>query len=245
MDALAHHRRALGLPAQSINWGPWAEAGMAANDQILGRLANLGIGALSPSEGIAIFANLLQSNGHGAAQVGVVPIDWPTLYKNFPGAQSPFFAPFTQHLAVEQEILLDKFRTLAENEWRAELIAFLRVQLAQVLGFSGPEKITLRQRLFDLGLDSLMAMELKNRLERSLELIIAPTLMFDYPTVEALGNYLIQEVGAKLANANAAASNIASRPPEQVDPEMTSLLAELETLSDDELAALLAAELTG
>lgn len=242
MDALVHYRRTLGLPAQSINWGPWAEAGMAANDLVLGRLANLGLGALTPHDGIQIFTNLLQSNGTQAAQIGVVPIDWAKLYKNFPGAQAPFFSLLTQALEPEQESHLFQLSPLSEEERRTQLVLFLRTQLAQVLGFKSPEKITLRQRLFDLGLDSLMAMELKNRLERSLELNVPPTLMFDYPTVEALVDYLAQQVNAKFAGqADADASTPTGDG--QPDSEVVELLSELEQLSDEELAALLAEEL--
>ncbi len=242
MDALVHHRRSLGLPAQSINWGPWAEAGMAANDLVLGRLANLGLGALTSEQGIQIFTGLLQANGTRSPQVGVVPIDWPKLYKNFPGAQTPFFSRLTQDLVSEEESLLALLIPLSAGERREQLITFLRTQLAQVLGFKTPEKITLRQRLFDLGLDSLMAMELKNRLERGLDLAVPPTLMFDYPTVEALVDYLAQQVNAKLAgedNTDAHTHNGAAP-----DAEVADLLSELENLSDDELAALLAEELT-
>jgi len=242
MDALVHHRRALGLPAQSINWGPWAEVGMAANDLVLGRLANLGLGALAPQEGIQLFTHLLQANGQQAAQIGVVPIDWPKLYQNFPGAQAPFFSLLTQELALEQESLLAQFSTLTEGERREQLTLFLRTQLAQVLGFKSPERITLRHRLFDLGLDSLMAMELKNRLERSLELSIPPTLMFDYPTVEALVDHLAQQVHAKLTGQDDT-SQSSDNSTTQPDAEVAALLAELDNLSDDELAALLAEEL--
>lgn len=242
MDALVHHRRALGMPAQSINWGPWAEAGMAANDLVLSRLANLGLGALTPHDGIQIFTNLLQTNGAQAAQIGVVPIDWPKLYKNFPGAQAPFFRLLTQELETEQESHLAQLSLLSEEERHAHLILFLRTQLAQVLGFKSPEKIMLRQRLFDLGLDSLMAMELKNRLERSLELAVPPTLMFDYPTVEALVTYLSQQVNSKLAT-EAGDSRSTTNADTQPDTEVADLLSQLEQLSDDELAALLAEEL--
>ncbi|MCE7984893.1 MAG: SDR family NAD(P)-dependent oxidoreductase [Caldilinea sp. CFX5] len=243
MDALVHHRRGLGLPAQSINWGPWAEAGMAANDLVLGRLANLGLGALTSEQGIQIFSGLLQASDNRSVQVGVVPIDWPKLYKNFPGAQTPFFSRLTQALVSEEESLVALLIPLNAGERHEQLITFLRSQLAQVLGFKTPEKITLRQRLFDLGLDSLMAMELKNRLERGLELPVPPTLMFDYPTVEALVDYLSQQINAKLAgedNLDAADANQSATP----DAEVADLLSELENLSDDELAALLAEELT-
>lgn len=244
MDALVHYRRGLGLAGQSINWGPWAEAGMAANDLTLGRLANLGMGALNGNEGLQIFQALLHTNGERAPQVGVIPIDWPTLYQHFPGAKAPFFAHLTQGLVVAQTSLVDEFRTLPAEERRARLTAFLREQLAQVLGFANADKIHVRQRLFDLGLDSLMAVELKNRLEAALELAIAPTLMFDYPTVEALVDHLDGELATKLAGAaEPQGSDSMITTPRTLDDETAQLLAELDGLSDDELAALLSEEL--
>jgi len=245
MDALVHYRRGLGLAGQSINWGPWAEAGMAANDLTLGRLANLGMGALSGNEGLQIFQALLHANGARAPQVGVVPIDWPTLYQNFPGAKAPFFAQLTQGLVIAQSSLVDEFRALAADERRTRLTDFLRGQLAQVLGFANADKIHVRQRLFDLGLDSLMAVELKNRLEASLALAIAPTLMFDYPTVEALVDHLDSELTKKFsagATADHAPERSAASQP-ALDDETAKLLAELDGLSDEELAALLSEEL--
>lgn len=247
MDALVHHRRGLGLAGQSINWGPWAEAGMAANDLTLGRLANLGMGALTGEEGLQIFQALLHTNGDRAPQVGVVPIDWPKLYQNFPGAKAPFFAQLTQDLTLPQESLVDEFRALTEDERRLRLTDFLRGQLAQVLGFANADKIHLRQRLFDLGLDSLMAVELKNRLEAGLELAIAPTLMFDYPTVEALVDYLHGELEHKFAGntggSQAPVSSSDTLDTSELDDETAELLAELDGLSDEELAALLSEEL--
>lgn len=247
MDALVHYRRVLGLPGQSINWGPWAEAGMAADDMILGRLANLGIGAIAGHEGLHIFQALLHANGERTPQVGVVPIDWVKLYQNFPGAKAPFFGQLTQDLVIEQDSLVDELRDLTPEERRTRLTNFLRDQLAQVLGFANAEKINLRQRLFDLGLDSLMAVELKNRLEAGLELAIAPTLMFDYPTVEALVNYLSEEMARKFmagSEEDQDTGDDQTSPTEEIlDDETAELLAELDELSDEELAALLSEEL--
>lgn len=247
MDALVHYRRGLGLAGQSINWGPWTESGMAANELTLGRLANMGMGALTGDEGLQMFQALLHRNGDRAPQVGVVPIDWPKLYQNFPGAKTPFFAELTQDLAVVPESLIADFEELTPEERLARLTDFLRGQLAHVLGFTNADKIHLRQRLFDLGLDSLMAVELKNRLEASLDLSIAPTLMFDYPTVEALVDHLHGELAQKF-NANEAGTQAATSHDDALntnglDDETAELLAELEGLSDDELAALLNDEL--
>src|SRR5262245_42020051 len=73
-------------------------------------------------------------------------------------------------------------------------MAYLRAQVTKVLGMGSPEQIEPRQRLFDLGIDSLMALQLKNRLEPSLGCSLSQTLLFDYPTIEALTDYLVQEV---------------------------------------------------
>ncbi len=252
MDALVHYRRALGLAGQSINWGPWAEAGMAANAATLDRLANLGMGAISGEVGLQLFQALLHTNGERAPQVGVVPIDWPKLYGNFPGAKAPFFAQLTQNLVTEQESMVDLLRTLSPEEQRTEVTDFLRKQLAQVLGFNRADKINPRQRLFDLGLDSLMAVELKNRLEAGLELAIAPTLMFDYPTVETLVDYLYEGLSQKFASNTEGHPTVTHRSggatantinTNALDDETAQLFAELDGLSDEELAALLSEEL--
>ena len=74
------------------------------------------------------------------------------------------------------------------------LVTHVREQVARVLGLKVPEQIALRQSLFDLGIDSLMAVELRNHLELSLGHFISPSVLFDYPSLEALVGYLAQEV---------------------------------------------------
>ena len=93
LDALAHYRRAQGLPGMSINWGPWAEVGMAATDRIGVRLAAQGIEALTPARGLAALGQLLQ---HPVAQIGVLPIDWPTFLSSIPTGEIP---PFLREVA--------------------------------------------------------------------------------------------------------------------------------------------------
>ena len=83
---------------------------------------------------------------------------------------------------------------IPENERRSFLIDFIREHIAEVLGLTFPEEINIRQRLFDLGIDSLMAVELKNKFSISFERPLRATLLFDYPTVEVLADYLINEV---------------------------------------------------
>ena len=83
------------------------------------------------------------------------------------------------------------------------LLAHVRSRVAGVLGLASPERIALRQRLFDAGMDSLMAVELRNRLEASLGRSLRSTLVFDFPTIEALTEYLAGEVLPALATEEA------------------------------------------
>src|SRR5262249_2087647 len=107
-------------------------------------------------------------------------------------------------------------------------------QIARILGLSSPDDVELRGRLFDLGLDSLMAVELKTRLERTLCCTIRPTLVFDYPTLEALVGYFAQEPLAAFFDAAGAAEA-------EVAVEAISLL---ENESEEAIADQLARELS-
>ncbi|TBR57189.1 hypothetical protein B4U84_26495 [Westiellopsis prolifica IICB1] len=193
MDALAHYRRSLGLPALTINWGAWGSVGMAseldsANQQ---RLRDLGLDSISPSKGLQIFGELLRQN---ITQVAVQPINWLKLAQQF---STPFLENITQasrQTLTQQAELLEQLKATSADKRLEVLTTYVRSQVAKVLGLSSPEQISLRQRLFDLGIDSLMAVELKNRLETSLGHSLRSTLIFDYPTLEALVDYLALEI---------------------------------------------------
>src|SRR5438067_11260843 len=86
LDALAHHRRAQGLPALSINWGPWSEVGLAVRTGTLDRARAQGVGAIDPASGLRALEHLLQT---GPVQAAVLPADWPTLTASFPAGQLP------------------------------------------------------------------------------------------------------------------------------------------------------------
>jgi myxalamid-type polyketide synthase MxaB len=171
LDGLAHHRRALGLHGLSINWGPWAESGMAARvDQR--HKARWSVKAIEPSSGLDILEHLLKQD---AVQVGVIIKD-----------TKPLSAKASSSSVIAQ-------LNAAPVERRYALLeAHVRSQIAKVLDMPTDDQIEPRQRLFDAGIDSLMSVELKNRLEVSLERPLRSTLIFDYPTTEALTNYLAE-----------------------------------------------------
>ncbi|MFZ4850735.1 MAG: SDR family NAD(P)-dependent oxidoreductase, partial [Caldilinea sp.] len=167
LDGLMQARRRVGLPGLSINWGPWAEVGMAAQ---LGDLPQ-GLSWISPQQGRLLFSYLLTRQS--AAQVGVLPFRLSSA------------AP-ARPLGLRAELA-----TLAAAERLQRLNAYLQDELAGVLGLDKSHAVERRARLFDLGLDSLMAVELRNKLQKGLDVALHATLLFDYPTLELLAPHLL------------------------------------------------------
>lgn len=185
LDALAHYRQQLGLPGLSINWGAWAKVGMAAQMSHLNqqRLAQSGMKLIDPNQGVQSLNWLLQQN---VTQVSVLPINWSMYRTQF---AQPFplldeIAPQQQPSPPQQQITTGKRITNLQQQ--------IQLQLAQVLGFSSAEAINPQENFADLGMDSLMAVEFRNRLEAIFGQAIPQTLAFDYPTVAALTQYLSQ-----------------------------------------------------
>ncbi|MBE9169055.1 SDR family NAD(P)-dependent oxidoreductase [Pleurocapsales cyanobacterium LEGE 06147] len=236
LDALVHHRRALGLPGSSINWGPWS-AGMAASleSRDRARLAAQGIKLISPEQGLQVLGELLTQD---VTQVGVLSVNWSEFLGSFPQvAVSPLlksFMPISGQLETQQRPkFLQQLEAVPVNERPTLLMVHVRTQLAKVLGLSDPEQIEPRQRLFDLGLDSLMAVELKNWFQSSLGCSLSSTLLFDYPTLEALVDYLSREVlliePSELSEAEL-----------PQDEELDAFLAEIDGVSDSDIKKQLA-----
>jgi len=177
LDALAWHRRALALPALTVNWGAWGEVGMAArlSEVYRKQLARNGLRDIPPALGMTALGALL---GDGSCQVGVIPIDWSRLRDGVPEgvlkgllaevlpAQRPSLdaAPERTGIVLASESPLDAVRAIRGDE-RKELIArFVKERVAAVLGFDDADVIDDRTALMDLGFDSLMAVQLRNRI---------------------------------------------------------------------------------
>jgi malonyl CoA-acyl carrier protein transacylase len=195
LDALASYRQMRGLPGLSINWGAWAEVGMTVRSNLIGQLSEKGEGSIATQQGLQVLAQLLLEN---PIQVGVMSINWSRfLEKQL--TISPFLADFLNLSKTQsQQQALTDFQTLLEAtpviERQGLLAAHVCQQVAKVLGLASPEKIEPGQKLIDLGLDSLMAIEFRSHLQSSLKCSLPSTLIFDYPTIGALVNYLSEEV---------------------------------------------------
>lgn len=235
MDALADYRRASGLPGLSINWGLWKDAGMATSlgNHHQARLAAQGIESIPLDQGLQILGNLL---GKDTAQVGVLPVNWSKFCQQIPqGVVLPFLESF---IAIDNKPSLQRTKFLQQleatsvNERQTLLIAHVQTELVKLLGIDSSE-LEPQQGFLDLGMDSLMAVELKNRLESTLSCSLPATLVFDYPTIEALVDYLLKEAIAAFSDESAVESEKTNYE-EQVVAE-----SYLDDLSDSEAEALL------
>ena len=208
LDALAHYRRAEGRPGLSVNWGFWAEVGIAARLQKErgGSLAPQGMGSFTPRQGFEVMKMLLERD---AVETMVAPVNWPLWGRFHPaGAKSPLLAALIHERsaarapapqAPEARPLREELLQI-EPGWRrrAKLEAYLQEQVGQVLRLS-PSKVGLTKPIGSLGLDSLMGLELRNRFEASLELTLPATLVWTYPTVADLANHLAAQMNVPLA----------------------------------------------
>lgn len=199
LDALAHARAAMGLAGTSIHWGPFTEVGMAAAHQNRGeRIANRGIEGLSPDEGNHALQRLLE---RPRTEVGVLRFDLRQWLDFFPQlAGQPFWSE------IGGKPTRDAPETTATSSLRATLEAsphaerasileeHLRTQLGHILQVD-PSRIDRKAPFRTLGVDSLMSLELRNRLERTIGAKLPATLLFTYPHIEALTPFLLVEGG--------------------------------------------------
>jgi acyl transferase domain-containing protein len=246
LDVLAHYRKAHGLPAVSVNWGPWSQIGMAAaGDQTLRRWSAAGIQAISPETGRRILASLFDGASKLPSQIAVLPIDWPTFLQRFGGDSTPpLLAEVARQTGLrtrvtktnEQPDLMQKLKAAPAAQRQPMLIAYLRSQVLEVMGLDPSHALEPHQAFSEMGLDSLMGLDLKNRLQSSLGRPIPPTLVFEYPTIEALSEHLTTLVAPE--GVHSVVETITS-------DERTGTIDNLEQLSEAEAEALLAEQLLG
>ncbi len=199
LDQLAAHRRALGLPGQAIAWGAWSELGEAEEqrERIAGRREASGTGWFSPEQGLRALNRLLRED---RATAVVLEADW-SVFGEALQSRHPLFEDLLtvsttdgQDSSSSQDLLVQLGATPAAGR-EDLLISFLQREVQAVLRL--PSAPASAVGFFDLGMDSLMAVELRNRLNRAFsETYMAPnTLVFDYPTIADLARHLVDVLG--------------------------------------------------
>ncbi|MCW3841499.1 SDR family NAD(P)-dependent oxidoreductase [Micromonospora yasonensis] len=259
LDALAHRRRAQGRAALSVNWGPWSEAGLAARPDRGGQLAGQGIASIAPHDGIEALDRLLRTP---TVQASVLPLEHDRLRAAAAAGLVPALladlvavdataAGARHHSGEVRRRLLSvepgrRRHSLLTRHVAGEVARVLKVDAARV-DVTAP--------LASMGIDSLMSLELRKRLEVSLDVELSATIAWQFPTIDALVPNLAERMDIPLeagpaadltttgaAPAVTAASTAATGA--GAAPTDDDLANELERLSDDDVEALLLAKLT-
>jgi acyl carrier protein len=195
LDSLAHYRRRLGLPALSLNWGPWS-AGMSTVPGIRGDFwSDSGFARIEPDRGMAMLLELMRA---GVPQGAAVDADWRRFVARSPGARCPAVlrglvaAQTVDRSDATRDFIVELDRLPAEARLpalRDRIRALARQVLAQPAAHFGDDA-----SLIENGFDSLLAVEFRNALAGLLGERLPSTLVFDYPTVDDLSRYVAGEV---------------------------------------------------
>uniref|UniRef100_UPI0016656717 type I polyketide synthase n=1 Tax=Wenjunlia tyrosinilytica TaxID=1544741 RepID=UPI0016656717 len=208
LDALARHRRAQGLAAVSVAWGPWADGGMAADAAVETRMRRGGLAPMDPRSALTALAQVL---GQDDACTVVSDIDWSRFGAGHTSAASGLLLSSIPEAAAPVSIatgtttggsLSEQLDGLGATERKQLLLRLVRRSAATALGHPGPESIEPTRTFQDCGIDSLTAVELRNSLASATGLALPTTLVFDHPTPRALADHL----GAELLGDESAAA---------------------------------------
>ncbi|MGC1781772.1 MAG: SDR family NAD(P)-dependent oxidoreductase, partial [Acidobacteriaceae bacterium] len=246
LDGLAQYRHSQGLPALSINWGAWSETGTAVRHGVLERESKLGMKGISTGDGLAALKRLIAGTH---PQVTVAPMDWEK-YLVIAGAEAsrPFFSDLKKsNTRAEGVRARQDFPSRTKNSsWLPQLrdavptrrmdllLGLLEERVQTTLGIHSTQAIDPNQPLQELGLDSLLSIELRNSLSASLERSLPATLLFNYPTLGALAPFLLRQVlgeSAKGGRRNGSGNADYAAP--------ADLVHDIESMSDEEVERLL------
>jgi phthiocerol/phenolphthiocerol synthesis type-I polyketide synthase C len=232
MDALAWYRRAEGKPALSINWGPWAEVGLVSRPEQQRNLNRHGMIPIPVADGVRTLSKLLRSS---ATQVAVLRLD-PSLIAGLLGA------PAASDTPERRDNLLDALLRANENERRRQLESYLREQAAGKLGLA-PSQLDVESPLHQLGVDSLVAVELRAQIERDLGIHVPVVRLLDGPSVTGLTGWLVDQLSGSTAEPAAVAAKDTHTTQVNgtngADPQWMDVLGRLPDISDDDVDALL------
>ncbi len=198
IDALAHFRKQQNLPALSINWGVWADTGMASavNDTRRLQWQTMGV---KPMQAELALQSMQTVMGSAESNVAIVDIDFNQFVSNqhYPGQQTYFERVSSRHQSRQEsddtnhESVLLLLKKNPEQQ-REQLQDYISQTVASVLGIAND--LDPRRGFFELGIDSLTSMELRNRLQRELDCTLDATLTFKYPSVLALTEHLLGQI---------------------------------------------------
>ncbi|MER6205673.1 type I polyketide synthase [Streptomyces sp. NPDC001642] len=213
LDALARRRRADGLVATSIAWGPWAGEGMAADGELSAALRRSGLVPLAPEDALTVLQDVL--DGDETCRI-VVDADWERLLAGFAAVRpGPLFGLLPQTArSVEGTAVADEaggayarqVGGLPRAEQERAVLGLVRDVVAAALGHASAEALDVGQTFKTLGLDSMTAVEVRNRLTAATGLTLPTTVVFDHPTPRDLARYVRDRLVGEASDAAPAAA---------------------------------------
>jgi len=235
LDSLAHHRRAIGLPALVTNWGALGGEGyVARNERVAEYLARQGTTPLSPGEVVFLLESFLNA---GVTQAMSLRVDWSKWRQSFRGSQE---SPLLEHIFAAG--VEGPETSGAKSDWRLKIESAAPEDRSGIIGQAvrdvvgsvlrvKPEGLRADQPLTDLGLDSLMAVEIENSIESAIGVALPPASLMRARTIGQIATLIAEHMGG-----SAAVTNKASVSP--AEPASTDEV-DLEALSDEEIDRLL------
>jgi NADPH:quinone reductase-like Zn-dependent oxidoreductase/short-subunit dehydrogenase/acyl carrier protein len=211
LDGLVAQRRARGLPATGVNFGPWAEGGMASSEAARANLGAQGLLSLEPSAALGALAEVV---ANGTGQATVIKANWQRAAKLLGASRPPILdlvLPSAVGEVTGDSELLRQLQEIPVPQRAGFVTEFLQREVQNFLRLAQPPAAT--SRFLDLGTDSLMAIELRNRLHSQFggAFTINATAVFDYPTIGGLAEYLVDQLPDT------------ESPPEEAQPDTASV----------------------
>ncbi|TXL85782.1 type I polyketide synthase [Streptomyces sp. IB2014 016-6] len=193
LDTLMCRRRTAGLPALSVNWGAWGDIGLASGmeQRHIANVEDQGFSFFGPTVGIRALFRVLD---RPVAQIVIAEVDWDRYSATRPQPNALYLqvgrrtADVTVH--VDPQVLL----ALPRGERLEAVSEVLRGAIADLLHFDGADDVPPDARFFEVGLDSLAAVELKNRLELQFRVPLSTSSVFDHPSVALLTEFIEQRL---------------------------------------------------
>jgi acyl transferase domain-containing protein/NADP-dependent 3-hydroxy acid dehydrogenase YdfG/acyl carrier protein len=232
LDGFCQYRSQQNLPILTINWGPWADVGMAKNTATRAE----GLTKLTPEKGISLFNHLMEL--HCPRPLLVAMIDWEKAYEQLP-VKIPFLEKVlstkshalgaSSKASLISTVDMEQVRSLPPEEMKAELIKHLQLPFKHILKLDSP--LSLTQNFFELGMDSLMAIELRNSLQQLLgsSVSLSQTLLFEVTTLDELLSYVMAQLSQQRQHTA----------DESLLTQEEQLLTRLDELSEDDIDKLL------
>ena len=221
----------------------WTRVGMAkaVGERRENQWLRQGMKTISPEQGLEVLDHLIR---HGSPQVGVMNVDWQVFFDQFAiKEEPPLLADIAGEIrlkmraappAKEEDGLVRRLERAFPSERRGLLAEHIRSRISEVLALDSDFALDARKPLIELGLDSLVAVELRNHLTGSIGRPLPATLLFDCPTLDELTGYLLREI-LRLESPSATRSHAQTE-----DDELAELLGEIEHLPEDKVEATLA-----